>query len=104
MATRQKWQEPKGLPPSASLSSEEKLLTDSIIRAVRSSDHAQKGNTMIGKVGRFAPWILLVATLFLVVVWLSAPTWVQGDDEAAPKCNCYYPSTGEYGVIRGGGL
>jgi hypothetical protein len=69
VATRQKWQEPKGLPPSASLSSEEKLfLTDSIIRAVRSSDHAQKGNTMIGKVGRFAPWILLVATLFLVVI------------------------------------
>ncbi len=57
---------------------------------------------MIGKVERFAPWILLVTTLFLVVVWLSAPTWAQDDDEAAPKCNCYYPNTGQYGVIRWG--
>jgi|GEM_PF-1116415 len=57
---------------------------------------------MIGRVRRFAPWILLVATVSLVGVWLSAPTWAQDDDEAAPKCNCYYPNTGQYGVIRWG--
>ncbi len=50
---------------------------------------------------RFAPWTLLAITLALVGVWVSAPAWAQ-DDEAAPKCNCYYPATGEYGVIKGG--
>jgi len=43
VATRQKWQEPKGLPQSASPSSEEKLLTDRQYNSGRRSKKYHKG-------------------------------------------------------------
>lgn len=50
---------------------------------------------------RLVSWLLLIAMLAVVGLWSSLPTEAQ-EEEAAPQCNCYYPNTGRFGVIRWG--
>jgi len=49
---------------------------------------------------RWISWVLLIGTLSVIGFWRAIPTGAQEDE--APRCNCYYPNTGRYGVIRWG--